>query len=450
MPACPLPVAALLPVVGHDTPAELVTGGTVRYAGLDCAATAPALQAVVDRVLEVLPWYGSVHRGSGVTSRVSTELYEAARQEVAAFVGARTDDVVVLTRNTTDALSLLAHCLPAGASVVHLDLEHHANLLPWRDHDARVVRAAGTVAATLDSVEDELRRRPAALLSVTGASNVTGEALPLPDLVAIAHHHGARLALDAAQLAPHRTVDLAGSAVDYVALSGHKLYAPFGSGALVGRRDWLEAAPAYLPGGGAVREVTTSDVRWLDAPARHEGGTPNLVGAVALATAASVLRALPAGALATHEQALHARLEEGLADVPGARVLRLWDDAADRVAVTSFVVDGLEPGLVAAALSAEHGVGVRDGRFCAHPLLARLSLQGTAVRASLGVASSSEDVDRLVAGLGTLAADGPRWRYRRGEAGWEPVGDPRRTDPLGVHGRADGLGTGCDPLALAG
>ncbi len=438
-----VPVLPLLPVVGSATTTPLVTGGTVRYVGLDVAATAPALEAVVDRVNAALPYYGSVHRGAGAASQISTDLYESARRDIGRFVGARDVDVVVVTRNTTDALNLLAHCLPRASSVVHLDVEHHANVLPWRTHEARVVLSRATVEETLDAIDDELTRHPTTLLAVTGASNVTGDVPPLRRLADLAHAHGARIVVDAAQLAPHRRIDLVGLDVDYVAISGHKLYAPFGAGALIGRRDWLDAAPAYLPGGGSVREVSLSGVSWTSAPARHEGGTPNLLGAVALAASCRALSALGATELEDHERALLLRLDAGLDAILGVRRLRLWSDAPDRVGVASFTVDGLDPGLVAAALSAEHGVGVRDGRFCAHPLLARLVPNGTAVRASLGVATGSEDVDRLLAALRSFVAEGPRWEYQRTAGGWAPTPDPRDLDPFGL--RHEGLATdpGC-------
>jgi selenocysteine lyase/cysteine desulfurase len=287
----------LADVVGAGLDVPLVTGGSVRYANLDYAASAPALRAVADRVTELLPLYSSVHRGAGYASAVCTSAYEAARATLASFTGARPDDVVVFTRNTTDALNLLAAAVPGP--VVHLDIEHHANLLPWqsRPAGARVVAARATLPETLRAVRDELARTPAALLAVTGASNVTGECLPVAELAGIAHAHGARIAVDGAQLVPHRRVDLAASGIDYLAFSGHKMYAPFGAGALVGHGDWLDAAPPYLAGGGAVREVRLDATDWAASPARHEGGTPNVVGAVALAAACQVVDSLPDGAV---------------------------------------------------------------------------------------------------------------------------------------------------------
>jgi len=420
----------LLPVVGGDEHVPLVTGGTARYANLDVAASAPALCWVADHVERVLPLYASVHRGAGYASQVSTAVLEGARDVVGAFLGAREDDVVVWTRNTTDALALLAGCVPDGGSVLVLDLEHHANLLPWRTQGhrgvtERVVPAAATLEGTLEVLAAALAAEPTALLAVTGAGNVTGEELPLRRLADLAHAAGARLAVDAAQLAPHRAVDVARDGVDWVALSGHKLYAPFGAGALVGRRDWLDAGTPHLPGGGAVAEVGVDDVRWAAAPARHEGGTPNVLGAAALAAACEALSALADGALEAHEQALRDRLVQGLAQVPGVRVHRSLEGVPSAIGVVTFTVDGHEPGLVAAVLSAEHGVGVRDGRFCAHPLLERLGLSAGAVRASVGVGSRAEDVDRLLAGLRALVADGPAGEYELVDGRWAPVDDPR-------------------------
>ncbi|HWB37932.1 MAG TPA: aminotransferase class V-fold PLP-dependent enzyme [Rugosimonospora sp.] len=414
--------AGLLPVVGGDTHVPLVGGGSTRYVNLDYAASTPALARVADHVDSLLPQYSSVHRGAGYLSRLCTTVYEHARATVLEFVGAGPDQIAVFTRNTTDAFGLLASATPGEA--VLLDVEHHANLLPWQRRGDRVVPAGRTVTATLAALGAELGRRPAALLTVTGASNVTGECPPLAALAGLAHRHGARFAVDAAQLAPHRRIDAAGDGVDYLAFSGHKLYAPYGAGALVGRRDWLDAAEPYLAGGGAVREVTVDGTDWAAAPARHEGGTPNVLGVAALARACQELAALPAGALQAHEEALRERLLAGLAGL-GLSPLRLWPDSPDAVGLVTFTVPGIPAGKVAAYLSAEHGIGVRDGRFCAHPLLGRLSGQ-PAIRLSFGAGNCAADIDRLVGALGQLRTDAPRWAYALTDAGWTPDPETRR------------------------
>lgn len=244
-------------------------------------------------------------------------------------------------------------------------------------------------------------------------------------MVAIAHEAGTRVAIDGAQLVPHRRFSLAETGVDYISYSGHKTYAPFGSGALVGRRDWLDAGTPYLAGGGAVRQVDLDQVQWTNAPARHEAGSPNVIGAVALAAACETLASLPAGTLEAHEAYLRERLVSGLESIPGVQVVRAWADASDPVGVVTFSVVGHDPGLVAAYLSAEHGIGVRDGRFCAHPLLARLGYASGAVRASVGVGTTQEEVDRLVAALETYVTDGPTARYEIVDACWTVADDPR-------------------------
>ena len=413
-------VEPLLPVVGADLQAPLVTGGSRRYANLDYAASAPALACVAGRVAEVLPTYASVHRGAGYASRLSTALYEDSRATIGAFVGARPDDVAVVVRNTTDALNLLAGCVPDGGRVVVLDVEHHANFLPWQRLEHAVVPFAGTLEQTLADLELEVATAPTALVAVTGASNVTGEELPIEWITAVAHAHGARVVVDAAQLAPHRRIDIAASDVDYVTLSGHKLYAPFGAGVLVGRRDWLDEATPYLAGGGAVLSVCGDATEWAPAPARHEAGTPNVIGTAALAAACAALEQLDPGALEVHEETLRERLVEGLTGLEGVAVHRIWPDSPSSIGVVTFTVDGYEPGLVAAVLSAEDGIGVRDGKFCAHPLLARLGLPGGAVRASVGAGSRLDDVDRLVAALRDLLTSGPRWSYELLDGRWSP------------------------------
>ncbi|MEU8193100.1 aminotransferase class V-fold PLP-dependent enzyme [Microbispora amethystogenes] len=395
-------------VVGADLEVPVRGGRLVPYANLDYAASAPCLEPVNAAVAAALPAYSSVHRGAGYASQLTTQRYEQARHTVRAFVGARPGDALVFVRNTTDAMNLLARSLPEGTTVVVFGTEHHASLLPWADavrlappaFPGEAVRAADEALAAIEGP---------ALLVVTAASNVTGELWPIAGLAHIAHRHGARIAVDAAQLVPHRGLNLAALDLDYVAFSGHKLYAPFGAGVLVGRPDWLTAADPYLRGGGAVRAVGET-TEWSDDPeARHEAGTPNVLGAVALAAACDALAATGWTPLVREEERLLARLRAGLAAIPGVRELSLWGPDHPRVGIVSFVVEGRPAREVAEILSAEHGIGVRDGKFCAHPFVRHLlggaddegCADGTvsAVRASIGIGTTEEHVDRLITAL---------------------------------------------------
>jgi selenocysteine lyase/cysteine desulfurase len=416
-------------MLGADTEVACIDGRMRRYANLDYAASTPVMADVWAAVETFLPWYSSVHRGSGVKSQVATAEFEGAREVVARFVGARPDDTVVFVRNTTEAINVLAASLPDGTRVLSTTTEHHANMLPWRRHDVRLLPFTRTPGELLDACERALRAERIDLVAVTGASNVTGEVWPVAELARLAHEHGAELFVDAAQLAPHRPVAMARSGVDHLALSGHKLYAPFGSGALVGR---LRDGPPLLAGGGAIRLVTVDDVIWAAAPDRFEAGSPNVIGVVALAAACRSLMALGMDAVVAHERSLAVRMWTALERVPGLEMLTQWaPGTVDRVGVATFNLAGYRDPLLAAILSAEHAIGVRHGCFCAHPLMTHLlgvpdgaarrfhaelragghpALPG-AVRASIGLGTMAEDVDRLATALHEIAARGPRSRY---------------------------------------
>ncbi|WP_055556211.1 aminotransferase class V-fold PLP-dependent enzyme [Streptomyces sp. NBRC 110028] len=443
MSVCPSAVetSAPLAVLGSDVTVPLVTGGEVTYAALDYAASAPALRRVWDDVAAYAPYYGSVHRGAGYLSQLSTDLFETSRKEVAAFLGCRADDQVVFTRSTTDSLNLLAAVTPTGAEVFVFETEHHASLLPWEQREdvrVRYLSAPRSPREAVETLERALAERDGgpALVCVTGASNVTGELWPVEALAAAAHAHGARIVLDAAQLAPHHPVDIAEADVDWVAFSGHKLYAPFGAGVLAGRADWLREARPYLAGGGASRKVARRDdggvdVEWHTTAARHEAGSPNVIGVYAIASACKALSEAGFDGLVARERQLIAKVREGLAEVPQVRLLSLFGDDAPRVGVLSFVVEGWNSSHFAAALSAEYGIGVRDGLFCAHPLLRTLldsepGEQGecgapeaapgerslNAIRVSFGAGTPDEHVERFIRAVKELVRDGARWDYR--------------------------------------
>jgi cysteine desulfurase / selenocysteine lyase len=429
--------------VGVDYPVPVLDGQLVPYVNLDNAASTPALRSVVETVEEFLPFYASVHRGTGYMSRLSTTAYERAREHVAAFVGADPErDVVVFGKNTTEALNRLARSMrmPSGAVVLTTMLEHHSNDLPWRER-ARTLRVPARPDGALDEdCLDALLAEHAgrvALLAVPGASNVTGLVQPVHRLAEKVHAVGGQILVDAAQLAAHRPIDMrphddAGH-LDFVALSAHKMYAPFGTGALVGRRDQFRSEPDHA-GGGTVRAVAVDDVVWADLPDREEAGSPNVVGAVALAAAMGALHALGLDRIAAHEAELARYANARLASVPGVTFHGPVEFGGihPRVGVIPFTVDGLDHGLVAAVLGYEHGVGVRHGCFCAHPYvhhLLRLNRGEVGrwlnlarggehrgapgmVRISLGAYNDTTDIDRAVRALQWLVAGEVQGTYR--------------------------------------
>jgi selenocysteine lyase/cysteine desulfurase len=437
-----------LSLIGQDLMVPLVTGGTAREINLDYAASAPCLPAVADAVTELLPWYASVHRGAGWKSRLCTRAYEAARDVVRVFAGARPDDCVIFTRHATEGINLLAASLPPGTRVVCWASEHHANLLPWRRHDLTVLPIPADPQDALADLERHLQRSPqVGVVAVTGASNVTGELWPVSEISELAHRYGARLLLDAAQLAPHCPLDMTMLGADWVVFSGHKLYAPFGAGCLIGCSDWLSNAEPWLRGGGTVLYVHPDEVAWAALPDRQEGGSPNVVGAVALGVACRELDAPQRAIAMAREMRLIELAEALLAEVPGVHVLRCWPENCPRIGVLTFVVDAVPYARLAAVLSAEYGIATRHGCFCAHPLMAHLlhvddatarvfgasrrvqaglPIPG-AVRVSVGLGTTEADIVDMALAVGRIVRDGPAWDYQGTLDGTEcwPVPDPR-------------------------
>ena len=412
-------------LIGDDLPVPCVDGVDRPYLNLDSAASTNALPAVAEAVEAFLPWYSSVHRGAGYKSRLATGAYEHARAAALAFAGRAEDgdDVAVIVRNTTEAINLLAYRLGLGRDdeVVTTVVEHHANLLPWaRLCQRRFVECGPEGTFGVDDVAAALDDGPRPkLLAITGASNVSGWLPPIGPILEAAHQRGVPVLVDAAQLAPHRPLP---AGADFVAWSGHKMYAPYGASALVGPRQAFAEGDPFLAGGGAVDRVDLDEVVWTDPPERVEAGSPHVVGAVALDVAMAELGRLGWEGIAGHDDDLARRLRSGLGSVPGVQVLGP-DPSEPTLPLATFTVAGVHHALVAARLSAEYGIGVRHGCFCAHPYLLRLldlspeevssyreavlrhdrrDMPG-AVRASAGLSTSAEDVDRLVRAVADIA-----------------------------------------------
>jgi len=445
---------------GVDLPVPLAGGGTVTGINFDNAASTPPLTRVRDVVNGFSDLYSSVHRGTGYKSRLSTEAYERAREVVAQFLGVdESDQVVIFVKGTTDALNRIAaeEARLDGRQVLVTEMEHHADLLPWRHRSGHVmVGLSDEGHIDLDAIEHALKQGEGkiSLVALCGASNVTGFVSPLHEVAELAHRHGARISVDAAQLAPHHRIDVlpkddAGH-LDFVSFSGHKIYAPYGAGVLVAPRDFFAGAPEVM-GGGAISIVTWDDTVWADLPDREEAGSPNVIGAVALGVAIETLLALGFDDMLEDEVALGRRMLEGLSGIPGVSIL--GGAATDhRLALASFVVEGLHHGLVAAALSHEWGVAVRHGCFCANPYVFHLlnmskddvdAVEGEvtagrkralpgAVRASLAPYNTEAEVDRFLEATRQIARGRIKASYEQAADGtFSPSGGwPRIESPL--------------------
>ena len=432
-------------VAGVEWEVPLLDGRQTAYVNFDNAATTPPFTTVIDALQRFFQWYGSVHRGTGFKSRLSTRVYERCREVVAEFVGADlSHQTLVFVQNATHALNKLAAriCLPEGRAVLCTTMEHHSNMLPWRRLGCRldyVHTVPRTGELNMQELEEKVRLNAGCLclMTVTGASNVTGYMPDIRRIARLVHAQGALLAVDATQLVPRRPLRLGApddpERIDFTAFSAHKMYAPFGSGVLIGPRRVFEQGVPDMVGGGTIHAVTMDEVLWAAPPGRDEAGTPNVPGSVALATACRTLQALGMANVAEHERDLTRRTLRGMRDIPGVTV---YGDAdpnfqRDRLGVICFNLDGLNHARTAAALGHEWGIGVRNGCFCAQPYvrellglseeevrraIARLtagdhsSVPGL-VRASFGVYNTTEEVDHFLEALRSVAADGPRVRY---------------------------------------
>jgi cysteine desulfurase/selenocysteine lyase len=430
--------------VGQDKQVALHNGKTVRYVNLDNAASTPALQQVFQEVQDFLPYYSSVHRGSGFKSRVSTKMYEEARSTVLNFFGGNEDDhVVIFGVNTSEAINKLAYRLELQQEDIVLVsmLEHHSNDLPWRSK-ACMMRVESSNDGTINT--DHLRElvqkygNKIKLIAVTGASNVTGHISDIHAIAALAHSVDAEILVDGAQLAPHRPIDIKSLAddehIDYLAVSAHKMYAPFGSGALIARKDTLSRGAPEYSGGGTIDFVSLDDVVWASTPDRDEVGSPNVVGAIAFAASLRELQKIGMDAIVSHEQKLVAYAVKELKKIPKVTVYGATNeqDLPQRTGVVSFAVQDVNHALVAEVLAAEYGVGVRNGCFCAHPYvidllginpeqLSQIKISKTSdehdpipglVRMSFGLYNSIDDIDRALQGIQAIVKGSHNQDYK--------------------------------------
>ena len=407
---------------GIEVPVQLLNGEHVCPINFDNAATTPPLKKVDEFIYENMMMYGSVGRG-GHKSSYCTNAYEISREEVLDFVGLTPNDgyEVIYVKNTTEGINLLANllCNRDQNKILITRMEHHANDLPWRNvaqpFYTEVDENEGKLH--LDALEDRLKKAQGTIkyVSVTGASNVTGYITPIHQIAQLVHQYGAKLLVDAAQLVAHREINMKGETkeedIDFLVFSGHKMYAPFGSGVVIAPKQTLEQCPPFLKGGGTVSFVLDNDVYYKDTPYKDEAGTPNFLGVMAVVAAMTVLKKISFEAIQAHEDLLRNRLLLGLKQIP--KVI-LYGDYLEqkRVGVIPFNVQGMHQDKVGKLLQDKRGIAVRTGCFCAQPYVMRLlgidneerynylvnpKLEKPGmVRASFGLYNTTEEVDEFL------------------------------------------------------
>lgn len=431
-------------IVGLDQKVPLLDGSYRSYVFLDNAASTPAFKGVQNKVNEALLWYSSVHRGSGYKSLISTRAFDHAREVILKFMGGDEDqDVVIFGKNTSEVINLLAANTDwePGDVVITTLMEHHSNDLPWRGK-AQVEHVGVKSDGSLDMEDLEQKLKIFAgrvkFVTCTGASNVTGYINPIHDVAELAHRYGAMVLIDCAQLAPHRAVEMGTPGtlrhIDFVCISAHKMYAPFGTGALIGPKEYFQKTEPDYRGGGTIEIVTLKEIYWAQAPDRMEAGSPNVIGAVALAASMNILSKVGMDAVAAHEKELTRYALGKMKDVPGLRLLGSSDPdrVEDRVGVIPFMLEGMPHAKLAAILSFEGGIGVRNGCFCAHPYILHLlgitdqqfdvfkmqvlhndrSDRPGLVRASFGCYNNFSEIDHFVEMLERISAGETVGDYR--------------------------------------
>jgi cysteine desulfurase/selenocysteine lyase len=422
-------------LIGADTVVPTLHGSK-RYINFDNAASTPTFQPIAEAVVEFLKWYSNVHRGTGFKSQLSSWAFERSRDIVAEFIGADLkQQVVIFTKNSTEAINKLAYRLPfeKGDIILTTLMEHHSNELPWRR--AGKVEHVGLNDDGTISKDDFMAKLKAfgsrvKLVAITGASNVTGYINDLDFFARESHRVGVKILVDAAQLAPHRRINMKPRdpqhRIDYLVFSGHKMYAPFGVGVLVGDRKTFEQGDPETVGGGMVDMVTLEEAYWTDLPEKEEAGTPDTVGVVALAKAIHMLQSLGWEGIISHEAELTTYALKQLKQMSAVTLYGDTDpaNAAQRLGVISFNFGDLPHALVAAILSYEGAIGVRAGCFCAQPYVKSLlhvtveeskalekqilsrdrSHVPGAVRISFGLYNTKDEIDRLIEMLSKISS----------------------------------------------
>jgi cysteine desulfurase / selenocysteine lyase len=385
---------AEFPILDH-----MIQGRPLVY--LDNAATTQKPMAVL---LASRHYYealnSNIHRGTHHLARLATEAFENARKTIATHLNAATPDEVIFTSGTTDGINLVANILSlsgqikAGDEVLISTLEHHSNIVPWQMLCERTGAVLKVIPCHEDGTLDQdaflsLLNERTKILAVTWISNSFGTVNPIAEMARAAKNAGALVLIDAAQATAHMRIDVQALGIDFLALSGHKVYAPTGTGVLWGRADVLNALPPWRGGGEMIKEVTFAKTTYNELPFKYEAGTPNIEGAIALAAALDFINGIGLTAIQQHERALIRSAAEALAEIPGIRFF----GPDDRAGALSFNIEGVHH-YDLGTLMDQMGVAVRTGHHCCQPLMARFGLTGT-VRASFALYNSQRDVEAL-------------------------------------------------------
>ncbi|MCY6369104.1 aminotransferase class V-fold PLP-dependent enzyme [Clostridium ganghwense] len=414
-------------VVGVNIKAPLANGRYVQAINFDNAATTPPFVSVAEEVMRFLTLYSSVHRGFGYKSQISTKIYEETRKVVAKFVNADLNtNTVIFVKNATEAINKLSNILYKkykNGVILSTDMEHHSNDLPWRKYAIDYVSVDKYGVLSLEDLEEKLINYDGnvKLVTITGASNVTGYRNPIYKAAELAHKYGAKIMVDGAQLVPHAVVDIKADTspkhIDYLVFSAHKMYAPFGTGVLIGCKNDFENIPPDYPGGGTIDIVTHDYIKWTETPLKDEAGSPNVMGVVALAVAIETLTSIGMKNLEAHENTLTHYTLDKLKEIPDIKIYYSKSNIKERISVIPFNIENIPHEVVAKILSYESGIAVRSGCFCAHPYVQRLlrmtkeevitriktgSRKPGMVRISFGLYNTTKEIDKLVSILNKI------------------------------------------------
>jgi cysteine desulfurase/selenocysteine lyase len=374
---------------------------------LDNGATTQKPLCVLDAMREeYLNVNANVHRGVHYLSQKATDLHEAARERVRAFIGAEKTCEIVFTRGTTESMNLVASSfteafMKEGDEMIVSTMEHHSNIVPWQLQAQRkgivvkVIPMSDDGILDLDAMEALMTERTK-LLSVTHVSNVLGTINPVKEIIRRAHKRGIPVLVDGAQSTPHMRIDVKDLDCDFFAFSGHKMYGPTGIGVLYGKEEWLEKMPPYQGGGEMIGTVTFEHTTFADLPFKFEAGTPDYVATHGLATAIDFMESIGMENIEAHEHDLTGYAMKRMQEIEGMRIFGP-KDVTQRDAVISFLVGDIHH-LDMGTLLDRLGIAVRTGHHCAEPLMHRLGINGT-VRASLALYNTKEEIDTLVAGI---------------------------------------------------